>query len=265
MQPRSDVRCIGLAKVFQSRAGAVPALAPLDIVFAAGRTTAIVGPSGCGKSTLLRLVAGLEAPSSGEILIGAETPADVQRRGGLAMAFQDAALLPWRTVRGNVALSRHLARLAPDPHFVDELIALVGLDGFEDRRPAELSGGMRQRVAIARCLAAKPDLLLLDEPFGALDELTRMRLDQELPALWQQGGATAILVTHSVNEAIFVADRIIVLSDRPARVHADIVVDLPRPRDLSVLRSPEFRDLSMQVTDALGMGGPYERHPLVAE
>jgi NitT/TauT family transport system ATP-binding protein len=246
-----SVRCRGLAKTFGTGEDRVEAVAPLDLTFEGGRTTALVGPSGCGKSTVLRLVAGLEEPTEGDVLIGSEAPADVQKRGGLAMAFQDASLLPWRTVRGNVALARQLARMPGDADAVDRLIELVGLSGFEDRRPAELSGGMRQRVAIARCLAAEPDLLLLDEPFGAVDELTRLRLDQELPLLWRERGATAILVTHSVSEAVFVSDRIIVMTDRPARIAADIAIDLPRPRTLDLTRSPEFHAMTDRVTGAL--------------
>lgn len=245
------VDCRGLSKTFGRGGDAVEAVAPIAITFAGGETTALVGPSGCGKSTILRLIAGLEQPTAGTVRIGTETPQEVQKRGGLAMAFQDASLLPWRTVRGNVALARLLARMPADPQAVDTLIELVGLAGFEDRRPAELSGGMRQRVAIARCLAADPDLLLLDEPFGAVDELTRLRLDQELPLLWRERGATAILVTHSVTEAVFVSDRILVMSHRPARIVADIRIDLPRPRTIELTRTQAFHDLTDRVGEAL--------------
>ncbi len=190
------VRCAGVVKVFTGGGETIRAVGPIDATFAAGRTTALVGPSGCGKSTLLRMVAGLEAPTDGTIVIGDETPRQLGRRAGLAMAFQDASLLPWRSVRGNVALARTLARQDADPARVDALIDLVGLAGFGDRYPVELSGGMRQRAAIARCLVGAPELLLLDEPFGAVDELTRRRLGRDLPALW--AGMTALLVTHSV-------------------------------------------------------------------
>jgi len=260
------VRCRGLAKTFGSGAEAVEAVEPLDLDLAAGETTALVGPSGCGKSTVLRLIAGLEEPSSGDVRIGSETPLEVRRRAGLAMAFQDAALLPWRTVRGNIALALKLARQPADPVSVDRLIALVGLEGFEDRRPAELSGGMRQRVAIARCLVAEPELLLLDEPFGAVDELTRMRLNLELPALWEKRGTTTVLVTHSVNEAILLSERVIVFSPRPARIVADTPVTLPRPRSRALMALPEFRELADQVTSALWLGARQEASdPLAAE
>ncbi|MEM8553530.1 MAG: ABC transporter ATP-binding protein [Pseudomonadota bacterium] len=220
-----DIHCQGLAKTYASLSGEVPALDPFNAVFSAGQTIALVGPSGCGKSTLLRLVAGLETPSEGIVTIGNETPLVVARRGGLAMAFQDAALLPWRTVRSNVALGRKLARQSADPNLVDDLITRVGLSGFEDHRPAELSGGMRQRAAIARCLASQPKVLLLDEPFGAVDAITRATLGQELPPLWRSRGTTAILVTHSAQEAINLSDRVLVLSPRPARIVADVPVE----------------------------------------
>ena len=252
--PPPEVRCTGLAKTFGDAGGALTALARTDIVFEAGRTTALVGPSGCGKSTLLRLVAGLETPSSGSVSIGGDSPLEVRRRAGLAMAFQDASLLPWRTVRGNVALARQLGRMPSDAEAVDRLISLVGLDGFEDRRPAQLSGGMRQRAAIARCLVTEPGLLLLDEPFGAVDELTRLRLNQDLPRLWEKRGTTTILVTHSITEAVLLSDRVLVFSARPGRVVADIAVALPRPRSRDSLDHPRFRALADQVSAALMEG-----------
>ncbi|NUB45462.1 ABC transporter ATP-binding protein [Fertoebacter nigrum] len=261
--PPPDVCCLGLAKTFGSGPTATEALRPLDLTFAAGQTTALLGPSGCGKSTLLRLVAGLEAPSAGHVTIGGNSPAQVCARAGLAMAFQDASLLPWRTVRGNIALALTLARQPADPALVERLIALVGLDGFGDRRPAELSGGMRQRVAIARCLAAEPRLLLLDEPFGAVDELTRLRLNFDLPRLWEKRGTTTILVTHSVTEAVLLSDRVLVFSPRPASVVADIAVSLPRPRNRDVMATPAFRDLVDQASAALWAGSL--AGPLAAE
>lgn len=251
LPPPPEVRLRGVARTFGTGAGAVQAVAPTDLTFAAGATTALVGPSGCGKSTILRMVAGLDAPTEGAIRIGAETPDAVRARGQMAVAFQDPSLLPWRTVAGNVALARHLARLPPDPDAVARLIAMVGLKGFEDRRPAELSGGMRQRAAIARCLVTDPRMLLLDEPFGAVDELTRRRLNVELPPLWAARGTTTLLVTHSVTEAVLLSDRIVVLSARPARVVADIPVPLSRPRRADLIDTAAFRALAASVTAAL--------------
>ncbi|HMO09423.1 MAG TPA: ABC transporter ATP-binding protein [Paracoccaceae bacterium] len=262
-RPPPEIACRGLAKRFGGPDG-IEALTPTDLTFAAGRTTALVGPSGCGKSTLLRLIAGLETPSAGEVTIGGEAPEAVTRRAGLAVAFQDASLLPWRTVRGNIALALTLARQPADPAAVDRLIHLVGLAGFEDRRPAELSGGMRQRVAIARCLATEPGLLLLDEPFGAVDELTRLRLNEDLPRLWEARGTTTLIVTHSVAEAVLLSDRVVVFSARPARVVADIAVDLPRPRRRDLTRAPAFHALTDAVSAALWGGAGADR-PLAAE
>lgn len=259
-----EVICADLSRAFGAGPGRVQALAPCNLTFAAGRTTALVGPSGCGKSTLLRLIAGLDEPSTGTVLIGGETPAEVTRRAGLAMAFQDASLLPWRTVRGNIALALTLARHPADADEVDRLIHLVGLAGFEDRRPAELSGGMRQRVAIARCLATRPSLLLLDEPFGAVDELTRLRLNEDLPRLWEATGTTTLLVTHSVSEAVLLAHRVVVFSSRPGRVVADIPIDLPNPRGRELTRLPEFHGLTDAVSAAL-WGGTASDRPLAAE
>ena len=251
------IQCRDLSRSFGHAGARVDALEPVDLHFAAGETTAIVGPSGCGKSTLLRLIAGLDTPSTGSVRIGGETPLQMRQRAALSVAFQDAALLPWRTVRGNIALARKLARLPPDPASVDRLIALVGLAGFEDRRPADLSGGMRQRAAIARCLISDPRVLLLDEPFGAVDELTRARLNHELPALWQGRGVTTLLVTHSVSEAVMLSDRVIVLSPRPARVVADIAIDLARPR----VAGAEADALIANVTEALAQSAPPRPQP----
>lgn len=240
--------CINLSKTFGQAPKDVPAVETTDLTFAAGQTTAIVGPSGCGKSTLLRLIAGLEKPTTGRVTIGDEDPTALARRGALSMAFQDPSLLPWKTIKGNIALGQRLARRSRDMQAVQDLIDLVGLKGFEDTRPAALSGGMRQRAAIARCLISLPELVLLDEPFGAVDAITRNRLNMELPPLWRDRGTTALLVTHSVKEAVLLSDRIIVLSARPARVVADIPVDLANTRDTE---HPAFQDIARAVNAAL--------------
>lgn len=243
----NQIRCDGLARQFEGAA----VLGPLSLEFVAGQTTALVGPSGCGKSTLLRLIAGLDEPSEGCVTISAQTPQHLAKRGALSMAFQDHALLPWRSVRANVALGAKLAR-KPD-HLVDELIALVGLAGFEAHRPAELSGGMRQRAAIARSLASEPEVLLLDEPFGAVDALTRSKLNIDLPPLWRDKGTTTVMVTHSVDEAVLLSDRIVVLSDRPGRVVADISVIFDAPRTIEMTRQSAFQSITQQVLSALGV------------
>lgn len=261
--PPPEVVCRGLTKVFDGPSGPVPALDPFEAAFAAGETTALVGPSGCGKSTLLRLVAGLDQPSAGEVRIGGLRPDQVQATGGLAMAFQDPSLLPWRSLRGNIGLALTLARRPVVPGAIDRMIGLVGLDGFGRARPATLSGGMRQRAAIARCLITEPGLLLLDEPFGAVDELTRARLIEDLPALWQARGTTALMVTHSVREAVLVADRVVVFSARPARIVADLRVPFARPRGSGLLRDEAFLDLCDAVSRALAQGSVLQG--LVAE
>jgi NitT/TauT family transport system ATP-binding protein len=256
------VGCFGVAKTFD---GGIAAVRPFDLVFEAGRTTALVGPSGCGKSTLLRMIAGLETPSAGRIEIGGAPPSETLRAAGLSIAFQDPSLLPWRTVRGNIELALRLARRPVDRAAVDQLVALVGLDGFADTRPAALSGGMRQRAAIARALATGPRLLLLDEPFGAVDELTRHQLAQDLPRIWEARGTTTILVTHSVSEAVLLSDRIIVLSPRPAEIVEDIAVDLARPRDPEIARHTAFAAIADRVSEALSRGMAASRPPLAAQ
>ena len=240
-----DIQCDGITKRF----GDTGVVQSLSVTLGAGQTTALVGPSGCGKSTLLRMIAGLDTPDTGSISLGGDPPRSVAKRGGLAMAFQDPSLLPWRTLRSNIALGAKLARKPVDG--VDELIDLVGLSGFADHRPAELSGGMRQRAAIARSLVSSPELLLLDEPFGAVDAMTRRRLNADLPPLWRSRGATVVMVTHSVEEAVLLSDRVLVLSPRPARLVADIAVDFAAKRDIALTETADFRDRSRAVFAAL--------------
>jgi len=246
-----DVVCSGLAKTF---AGGIEVVRPLDVNLSAGRTTALLGPSGCGKSTLLRLIAGLETPSAGEVTIGGAPPSETLRDAGLSVAFQDPSLLPWRTVRGNIELALKLARKPADRGAVDRLIGLVGLDGFAETRPAALSGGMRQRAAIARSMVTEPGLLLLDEPFGSVDELTRRQLAQDLPRIWEARETTTLLVTHSVSEAVLLSTRILVFSPRPAEIVEDIAVDLPGRREPGLLHAPEFLELADAVSAALSKG-----------
>jgi NitT/TauT family transport system ATP-binding protein len=253
-----EIVCRNVGKTFFGAKTEVEAVEAIDLVFATGQTTALVGPSGCGKSTILRLIAGLERPTTGTVQIDGLSPDEVCRQAGLAVAFQDAALLPWLSVRQNVALALKLAHRPADSAKVDSLIELVGLAGFADTHPAELSGGMRQRAAIARCLVTEPRLLLLDEPFGAVDELTRTRLNQELPALWQGRGTTTLLVTHSIIEAVMLSDRVIVFSPRPAQVVADFTIDLSRPRTGDMVRLDRFGELAGRISDALALSARSE-------
>ncbi|RGE20377.1 ABC transporter ATP-binding protein [Leucobacter sp. wl10] len=248
------VVCTAVSKTFPAPGEPLAVLEPLDLTLEAGSVTALVGPSGCGKSTLLRIVAGLEQPDAGgAVSIGGDEPLSVRRRGELAIAFQDASLLPWRTTEGNVALAQRLAGQPVDRERVGELLRTVGLAGFERARPAQLSGGMRQRAAIARCLITAPRLLLLDEPFGAVDELTRRRLNIELPPLWSGAQTTTLLVTHSISEAVLLADRVLVMSPRPGRIVADLAVDLDRPRRMDQLRNARFGELVERIGALLGV------------
>lgn len=249
-----EVVCIAVAKTFPTPADPLVVLEPLDLSLAPGSVTALVGPSGCGKSTLLRIIAGLEQQDpGGSVSIGGDTPHTVRRRGELAIAFQDASLLPWRTTAGNVALAQRLAGQPVDHDRIAGLLRTVGLAGFEKVRPAQLSGGMRQRAAIARCLVTEPRLLLLDEPFGAVDELTRRRLNIELPPLWSGSVTTTLLVTHSITEAVLLADRVLVMSPRPGRIVADLPIDLERPRRMEQLKSGRFSELVDRIGALLGV------------
>jgi NitT/TauT family transport system ATP-binding protein len=229
----------------------VVALEDVSLTVDKSEFVALLGPSGCGKSTLLRLMASLEEPTEGSVTVNGEEPNAMAKRHALGVAFQDHALLPWLSVRDNITLPFSLANKSVDQDAISGLIELVGLTGFETARPGQLSGGMRQRVSIARSLVLSPDVLLLDEPFGALDAVTRRQMNIELQRIWSQQLITTVLVTHSVEEALFLADRILVLSARPGRIVREVVVPFERPRDTGVMRSSEFHDLVDDLTDAL--------------
>jgi NitT/TauT family transport system ATP-binding protein len=212
----------------------------------------VLGPSGSGKSTLLRILAGLLPPTEGEIFYRGERINGPRREVG--MVFQRPNLMPWRTVLQNITLPLELQRLPMELALerARELIDLVGLQGFEDTLPRDLSGGMAQRVAIARALVHDPDMLLLDEPFGGLDALTRERMGAELLRIWQKRRKTVVMVTHSISEALFLADRVLVFSPRPGSLRLDLAVEFPRPRQEGVQYTPEFGELASRVREAIG-------------
>ncbi|MBM3121922.1 MAG: ABC transporter ATP-binding protein [Chloroflexi bacterium] len=236
---------------FPNGNGGLQALDRVSFDVAAQEFLAVVGPSGSGKTTLLRLLAGLLRPTQGEVQLEGEAVAQPRRRTGFV--FQQANLMPWRTVMANVVLPLELEGEPPDSARAraEEMLALVGLQGFADALPRNLSGGMAQRVALARALVHDPDLLLLDEPFGSLDALTRERMATELMRIWEARQVTVVFVTHSIPEAVMLADRALVLSARPGRVVLDLPIHLPRPRELSIAHTAEFGELARQVRQAI--------------
>jgi NitT/TauT family transport system ATP-binding protein len=238
----------GVSKQFELQGQRIEALRGANLRLAKGEFVCLIGASGCGKSTLLRIVAGFEQPSQGEALMwGKPIAGPAPDRG---MVFQDYGLFPWLNVRRNIAFgpaARGLAA-AEVKDTVERFLSLVGLQRFADAYPHQLSGGMKQRVAIARVLANDADLVLMDEPFGALDAMTRERLQDELLDIWQRTGLTVMFVTHSIEEAIFLADRVVVMSPGPGRIETEMRIDLPRPRDVS---APDFNDIRRELSRML--------------
>ncbi|GAA4688231.1 ABC transporter ATP-binding protein [Phytohabitans rumicis] len=226
------IRLAGVSQTFQARSGAVEALRNINLTVSEGEFVAVIGRSGCGKSTLLRLVAGLIAPSSGEVSVG-ETRVTKPRKD-VAMMFQRPALLPWRSVLDNVLLPVEMFgwKRAEHRQRAEQLLDMVGLSEFHKKQPHELSGGMQQRVALCRALIQRPKVMLMDEPFSALDALTREELSGELQRVHMELGATTVFVTHSIDEAVLLADRVLVLSPRPGRLRRIVDVNIPRPRTL---------------------------------
>jgi len=256
----SAVTATSLGKSFPTRDGDVVALTDVNLTVAEGEFVSLIGPSGCGKSTLLRLIADLDTVSTGELQVFGKSAHQARVDQDYGIAFQQAGLLPWRTVAGNIALPLELHGVAKPARAarVAELAAMVGLTDFVDRFPDQLSGGMQQRVAIARALAEQPRLLLMDEPFGALDEMTREHLQTELTRIASETGAAVVFVTHSIPEAVFLSDRVVVMSPRPGRITDVIEVALGDGRGEALRESTEFFERVTAVREALH-GTPTER------
>jgi NitT/TauT family transport system ATP-binding protein len=250
----------GLSLIFQTADAPVFALSNIDLSIAGGEFVSFIGPSGCGKTTLMRVIADLERPTEGTIAVNGVTPEQARLQRAYGYVFQAPALYPWRTVIRNITLPLEIMgmdrgeREARAVKYLD----MVGLNGFERKFPWQLSGGMQQRVSIARALSFEPQLLLMDEPFGALDEITRDHLNEQLIGLWEQTGKTVIFVTHSISEAVFLSTRIVVMSPRPGRILEVIDCDLPGKRKLDIRETPEFLAIAHRVRQALRAGHSYE-------
>jgi NitT/TauT family transport system ATP-binding protein len=245
----------GISKTFGK--GGVTALQDIDLEVSRGEFISLIGPSGCGKSTLLRVIGDLVPPSTGEILVNGKTAHRARLDRDYGIVFQAAVLYDWRTVAKNIGLPLELVgwNRAKRADRVAEMVKLVELEGFEKHYPWQLSGGMQQRVSIARALSFSPALLLMDEPFGALDEMTRERLNAELLRIWAETGSTVIFVTHSISEAVYLSTRVVVMSPRPGRITTIVPIDLAQPRTFSTREDPRFFELVTEVREALHASG----------
>ena len=242
---RSKMAVVGATKYYQTKSGAVHALDDVSIDVRESEFLCILGPSGCGKTTLLWSMAGLHALSAGEIRLDGEPI--LRPHPQIAMIFQDANLLPWRNLEKNIRLPFELKRIPPDHERIGKLLKRVGLTGFDQKYPRELSGGMQQRASIVRSLAVDPSVLLMDEPFGSLDAFTRDEMNLLIQEIWMETGKTIAFVTHSIPEAIFLADRIVVMSARPGRVASIYDIDIPRPRSVDIQTRPDFIERVMEI------------------
>ncbi|MEP0324242.1 ABC transporter ATP-binding protein [Bauldia litoralis] len=249
-----------LSLTFQTNDGPVHALDDINLEVERGEFVSLIGPSGCGKTTLLRVIADLERQTGGSITVNGVTPREAREKRAYGYVFQAAALYPWRTIARNVALPLEIMGLARAERTrrVADNLALVNLQGFERKYPWQLSGGMQQRASIARALAVEPDLLLMDEPFGALDEIVRDHLNEQLLQLWAKTNKTVVFVTHSIPEAVFLSTRIVVMSPRPGRIHDIITSNLPKQRSLDIRETPEFLKIAHRVREGLRAGHSYE-------
>ena len=242
------------SKTYQSKTGPVQALESFSLDVAEGELVTILGPSGCGKTTLLWAMSGLHALTGGEILLDGKAVAG-PRPHEIGMMFQDANLLPWRNLRQNIEFPFEIKRTRPDNGRVEALLELTGLAGFEKAYPRELSGGMQQRASIVRALAQDPEVLLMDEPFGALDAFTRDEMNLLLLRLWSESGKTIVFVTHNISEAIFLADRVVVMTPRPGRLARVYDIELPRPRTIEMMFEAEFIELIQEIKRTVESGG----------
>jgi NitT/TauT family transport system ATP-binding protein len=259
----SDARVIDvreLSLTFQTADGPVAALSDINLTVQRGEFISLIGPSGCGKTTLLRVIADLEQPTGGNISVNGLSPDEARRTRAYGYVFQAPALYPWRTIAKNVALPLEVMGIPTSERTgrVAKNLALVNLTGFERRFPWQLSGGMQQRASIARALSLDPALLLMDEPFGALDEIVRDHLNEQLLELWAKTKKTVIFVTHSIPEAVFLSTRIVVMSPRPGRILDVIESDLPKDRTLDIRETPEFLKIAHRVRQGLRAGHSYE-------
>jgi NitT/TauT family transport system ATP-binding protein len=255
------VSVVELSRVSKTFSGGTNALQGIDLTIEPAEFVSLIGPSGCGKSTLLRIMGDLIEPSAGTVVVNGKPARRARIDRDYGIVFQDPVLYDWRTVAKNIALPLELAGWKRQRRAarIREMLDLVELDGFADHHPWQLSGGMQQRVSIARALSFDPALLLMDEPFGALDEMTRERLNNQLLEIWTRSGSTVVFVTHSIAEAVFLSTRVVVMSPRPGRISAVLPIDLPQPRTAATREDPRFFDLVTKVRDALHLGADTDR------
>ena len=261
------VEASGVGKVFGTGDGAVTALESVDLTIRQGEFVSLIGPSGCGKSTLLRLIGDLTRPTSGTLSINGKPASQARLDRDYGMVFQAPVLMDWRTITKNIELPLEIMGYPADERRrrAADLLKLVELEAFADRHPWQLSGGMQQRVAIARALSFDPKLLLMDEPFGALDEMTRERMNAELMSIWRRTGTTIVFVTHSIPEAVFLSTRVVVMSARPGRIVQVVDIDLPNERSVKTRESERYFRLVTSVREALRQDEPADEGPSVTE
>jgi NitT/TauT family transport system ATP-binding protein len=261
------VEARGVGKVFATGDGSVTALTDVDLAIQQGEFVSLIGPSGCGKSTLLRIIGDLTPPSGGEIRVNGKPAERARRDRDYGMVFQAPVLMDWRTIAKNVELPLEIMGYPADERRrrAGDLLKLVELEGFAERHPWQLSGGMQQRVAIARALSFDPKLLLMDEPFGALDEMTRERMNTELMSIWKRTGTTIVFVTHSIPEAVFLSTRVVVMSARPGRISQVVDIDLPDDRSVDTRESERYFRLVTRVREALRQDEAADDGPAISE